>query len=409
MPENTATQTPTQTPVNTTVNTPSSQELIAAAKSLVPEIKASRDTIEAEGQLPQGLAQRMADKKLFGLYVPKELNGPETDPVTAFHVVEEIAQVDGSTGWCVFNGTAVSSAVARISPKAAKEIFGDPPCVLGSGSARAGGAAKIADGGYVVSGRWNFLSGIDHSTAIFVACRVTDDNGPVSNDDGTPRMVTVVLPVEKGKVINNWTTLGMRGTASNDAEYADVFVPEHHTYSRGAPAHYDGPLYTPPQSSIVLSWTLSAANTLGMARGAMNTFVDLATGSGSTDSPTLLRDRQHIKIVVGECEAMIDSARCFMLDTISRMWDAQVNGAPDLPELSMRTRLAITHAIRQSITVTDRLFDAAGTNAIHRSLGLERYFRDLHVHGQHISGLPLNFEYGGAMLMGGTLPASLYT
>ena len=387
----------------------SSRDLIAAAKSMAPEIVANRDLIEAERQLPPKLAAQMAEKQLFGLYVPKELGGPETDPITAFHVVEEIAQADGSVGWCVFNGTAVSSAVVRISPKAAKEIFGDPPCVLGSGSARAGGTARITEGGYIVSGRWNFLSGIDHSTAIFVACRVTDDNGPMLNEDGTPQMRTVVLPVAKGQVLNTWTTLGMRGTASNDAEFSEVFVPDHHTYARGAPAHYDGPLYTPPQSAIVLGWTLSAANTLGMARGAMNTFVALASDSGSTDSPTLLRDRQHIKIVVGECEAMIDSARRYVLDTVEAMWEAQLSGHPDLPERSMRARLAITHSIKQSIAVADKLFNAAGTNAIHRSVGLERFFRDLHVHGQHISGLPLNFEFGGAMLMGSTPPASLYT
>ena len=383
--------------------------LIQAARNFVPEIIANRDRIDAERQLPRDLAEKMASEQLFGLYVPKELNGPETDPITAYHVCEEVAEADGSAGWCVFNGTAVSSAVVRISPKAAKEIFGDPPVVLGSGSARAGGTAKVTDGGYIVSGRWNFLSGIDHSTAIFVACRLIDDNGPVLYDNGSPQFRTVVLPVSKGKVLDTWTTLGMRGTASGDAEYSEVFVPEHHTYTRGAGSFYEGPLYSPAQSAIILGWTLSAANTLGMARGAMNTFVDLARDAGSTDSPTLLRDRQHIKIAVGECEAMIDSARRYVLDTVSRMWEAQVKGDPDLPELSMRARLAITHAIRQSIAVTDKLFTAAGTNAIHRSVGLERYFRDLHVHGQHISGLPLNFEFGGATLMGSTAPASLYT
>lgn len=383
--------------------------LVEAAKRFAPEIAANRDLIEAECQLPAKLAQDMADRGLFGLYVPRELGGPETDPITAFHVVEEIAQADGSAGWCVFNGAAVSSAVARLSPKAVREIFGDPPVVLGSGSARAGGTARVVEGGYVVSGRWNFLSGIDHSIGLFLACRVIDDHGPVLNEDGTPRGISAVVPVAEGKVLHTWTTMGMRGTASHDAEYHEVFVPQDHTYTRGDPAHYEGALYTPPQSSIVFGWTLSAANTLGMARGAMNTFVELAGDSGSTDSPTLLRDRQQIKIVVGECEAMIDSARRYVLDTAARMWEAQVNGDPDLPELSMRTRLAITHAIRQSIAVGDKLFNAAGTNSIHRSVGLERYFRDLHVHGQHISGLPLNFEFGGAALMGSAPPASLYT
>ena len=383
--------------------------LIEAAREFVPAIVASRDQMDLECQIPHDLAMAMADKGLFGLYVPKELGGPETDPVTAFHVVEEIAQADGSAGWCIFNGAAVSSAVARLSPKAVSEIFGDPPVVLGSGSARAGGTARLADGGYMVSGRWNFLSGIDHSIALFVACRVVDDSGPVLNADGSQVMRTVVLRVDQGEVLNTWTTMGMRGTASHDAEYHEVFVPFDHTYTRGDPSHYEGALYTPPQSNIVFGWTLSAANTLGMARGAMNTFVDLATDSGSTDSSVLLRDRQHIKIVVGECEAMIDSARHYLLDNVTAMWDAQVSGDGDLPELSMRTRLAITHAIRQSIAVADKLFSAAGTNSIHRSVGLERYFRDLHVHGQHISGLPLNFEFGGAMLMGGTPPVSLYT
>ena len=76
-----------------------------------------------------------------------------------------------------------------------------------------------------------------------------------------------MLPVAKGEGLDTWTTLGMRGTASNDAVF-----------------------------------------------------------SASTDSPTLRRDRQHIKIVVGECEAMIDSARNYVL-AAAGMWDAQVIGA----------------------------------------------------------------------------------
>ena len=118
------------------------ENLIDIATSMIPLIQSSLDRIDSERQLPSELASAMAQKHLFGLYVPKELGGPETDPITAFRVVEKIAQVDGSVGWCVFNGTAVSSAVTCLSPRAAKETFGDPPFVLGSGSARAGGTAK---------------------------------------------------------------------------------------------------------------------------------------------------------------------------------------------------------------------------------------------------------------------------
>ena len=201
----------------------------------------------------------------------------------------------------------------------------------------------------------------------------------------------------------------MRGTASNDCAFSNVFVPTRHTYTRGDASYHQGALYIPPQTAILISWTLAAANALGMARGAMNAFTDLATGSGTTDSRMLLRDRTYVQIAVGECEAMLDGARIYVLDSVGKMWRAQIDGQPDLPDKAVRARLAITRAIRQSVTIVDQLFNVAGTNAIHRSVGLERFFRDLHVSGQHISGLPSNYEYGGQTLMGATVPASLYT
>lgn len=385
------------------------EDLIRVAQSLVPEILANLDRIDAERQLPPDLADRMARNNLFCLYAPQALGGPELDPLTAFRVVETISQADGSAGWCVFNGSAITAALARLTVDAVKEIFGDPPVMLGSGSARPEGTATITEGGYVINGRWNYLSGIDHSTALFLNCRVLKHDGsPARNEDGSPAMQVAIVPVASGAVIDNWTTLGMRGTASNDCEYSDVFVPAHHSYRRGDPSHHPGPLYNPAQTAILISWTLAAANALGMARGAMTAFHDLATGAGTTNSPMLLRDRNYVQIAYGECEAILDGARTYVLDAVSGMWDAQVNQKPDLMDRAVRARLAITHAIRRSVDVVDRLFNVAGTNAIHRSVGLERFFRDLHVSGQHISGLPNNFEYGGQVLMGAETTASLY-
>ena len=385
-------------------------DLVRVAESLVPEILSNLDQIDADCQLPPELSARMARHRLFSLYAPEALGGPELDPLTAFRVVEAISKADGSAGWCVFNGSAVTSAIARLTLDAAREVFGDPPDILGSGSARPEGTATITEGGYIINGRWNYLSGIDHSTALFLNCRLLNHDGdPVLNEDGSPATRVALVPVAAGAVLNTWTTLGMRGTASNDCEFTDVFVPAHHSYMRGDPSHHPGPLYNPAQTSILISWTLAAGNALGMARGAMNAFEELATGSGTTDSRMLLRDRTYVQIAYGECEATLDAARTHVLDAVGSMWDAQVDGKPDLMDRAVRARLAITHAIRRSVEVVDQLFNVAGTNAIHRSVGLERFFRDLHVSGQHISGLPANYEYGGQVLMGAQTRASLYT
>ena len=386
-----------------------SEDLVSVATSLLPEIAANLERIDAERRLPPDLAARMAAAGLFCLYAPRCLGGPEADPITAFRAVEKISQADGSAGWCASNGSAITSAVSRLTVAAAHELFGDPPVILGSGSARPEGTARRTPGGYIVNGRWNYLSGIDHAKALFLNCRVLDDAGPALNDDGSPLTRVAVIPVAAGTVLDTWATLGMRGTASNDCEFAEVFVPERHTYMRGDPSYHPGPLYHPPQTAILISWTLAAANALGMARGAMNAFSDLATASGSTDSRTLLRDRTYVQIAYGECEAMLDGARTYALDAVGSMWAAQVGRRPDLTAKAVRARLAITHAIRQSVAVVDKLFAVAGTNAIHRAVGLERFFRDLHVSGQHISGLPANYEYGGQALLGAALRASLYT
>ena len=76
---------------------------------------------------------------------------------------------------------------------------------------------------------------------------------------------------------------------------------------------------------------------------------------------------------------------------------------------AVHVRLAITHGIRQSVQVVEKLFYSAGTGAIHESNGLERFFRDLHVSGQHISGLHSNYEFGGQSLLGAEITAATYS
>lgn len=382
--------------------------LLQAANKLAPLIADNVNRIDSERQLPAKLAKQMADENLFGLYVPKCLGGPELDPLSAFYVVEEISKIDGSAGWCCFNGSTITSGISRVTEAAGKEIIGASGILAGSGSARPEGVSKITPGGFLVSGRWNYLSGIDHSNVLFLNSFVVDENGPVTSDEGARLTRTVIVPVEAGVVLDTWETVGMRGTASNDAEFSEVFVPEEHTYVRGDPSYHDNPLYN-SQTAVHIGWTLAAANSLGMARGAMDVFVAMATSRGTANSRTLMRDRSVVQTTVGECEALIDGARSFVIDAVSAMWDCQATGNGNLEERALRARLAITHAIRQSSQAVDKLFHVAGVNAIHESLGLARFFRDLKVSVQHISGLENNYEFGGQMLMGAEITAPTYS
>ena len=380
---------------------------VAAAKALAPQIRAARDDMQSRCRLPGPLADALASAGLFQLYAPREIGGPETDPLTAFRAVEELSKVDGSVGWCAFVASAVSIYAAWVPAELGRELFVRPLDIRVAGSFRPTGQAKAVEGGYQIGGRWNYVSGVDHANWLFLNCNIMDGNGPaptpVLDAQGVPVTSPVtrmmIVPAGAGVIEETWSTLGMRGTGSNDLVIEDTFVPSKHTFLLYDPSPLEGPHYD-PRTVTVTGWALVAANALGMARGAMNTFVRLATESGSTASPTLLRDRTSVQTTVGEAEAIISGARAYVLDAVGAVWDAACQGVSDPGPQVLQARLAITHAMRESVRAVDLLFYAAGTNSIHESNDLELFFRDIHTAGQHIAGLHSNFEYGGQALLG---------
>ena len=132
----------------------------------------------------------------------------------------------------------------------------------------------------------------------------------------------------------------------------------------------------------------------------MNAVVRMATESGSTSSSTLMRNRTPVQTTVGETEAIISGSRAYVLNTVEAIWEGACRGDADPGPQVLQARLAITHAMRESVRAVGMLFDAAGTNSIHESNDLEPCFRDIHTACQHIAGLHSNFEYGGQILMG---------
>jgi alkylation response protein AidB-like acyl-CoA dehydrogenase len=372
---------------------------VAAAKALAPQISAARWDIQSQCQLPDSLAKAMAQAGLLQLYVPAAIGGPETDPITAFKAVEELSKVDGSVGWCSFVASAISMYTAWVPAKLGRELFGQPLDVRAAGSFRPTADALLVDGGYKIGGRWNYVSGVDHANWLFLNCNIVNESGPVRNEQGEPVTRMMIVPRSAGVIEKTWSTMGMRGTGSNDVVIAEEFVPDERTCLLYEPSATQGIHYN-PRSVTMISWVLVAANALGMARGAMDTFVGLATSSGSNTTPVLLRDRAVVQTTVGEAEAIISGARAYVLDAGGKLWDEITQGNTDLGPLVLQGRLAITYAIRESVRAVDMLYYASGTNAIHQENGLEQYFRDIHTASHHISGLHSNYEYGGQILMG---------
>ena len=379
-------------------------DVVTAARALAPQIRDSREEVEAGRRLPSGLVEQMDRAGLFQLSLPRSMGGPEAEPLTSFRAVEELSRADGSVGWCCMLSSTCSLFAGFLPVEVGKSMFGEPPSFRMAGSIRPEGRALAVDGGYRVSGHWDYASGINHANWLMCTCVIEDGNGPLLTGQGLPVTRSLLAPVEKGTILDNWSTVGMRGTGSHDFTLEDVFVPEENSFLLFGPPQESGPLYH-PRLSLIAAWAPVAANSLGMARGAMDAFLDLASETGSTGSATPLRERPAVQTKVAEAEAIIGAARAYVISSVESVWQAVCGGIENLSleDLDIEVahaRLSITHAIWESVRAVDLIFHAAGTNAVHRRHPLERFFRDVHTAAQHVGAAPSNLDAAGQALLG---------
>ncbi|MDG2112098.1 MAG: acyl-CoA dehydrogenase family protein [Actinomycetota bacterium] len=366
--------------------------MIEAARALGPAVDAVADEIESGRKLPQGLVEQITATDAFAMYVPRSVGGPEVHPLTGFATAEAFARHDGSVGWCVQVSAAVTSFMAWIDPAGLEAMVRSVPRVHLAGSARPLGVAREVDGGFVASGRWNYVSGVQHATVILASSIIE----PVQGDPPLAR--SMFVPVGDGEIHANWNVMGMCGTGSDDFVLDEVFVPTERVGYRRYIDERDEPLYD-PRLAMVTAWAPTAGVACGMARGAIDAVVDMGDVT-TTMSPVALRDRSAVQDAIGEAETITSSARAYVVESIGAAWDALVSGSGNLPRLVSQAQLAITNSMHAAVKVADLCFHCAGTSAISTQNKLERYLRDTHTAVQHAAGQTIHARMGGKVVLG---------
>ncbi len=374
-------------------------DVVAAASAVVPLIRAHQELAEHLRRQPPQVTEALAAAGLLQMYLPKSMGGPEYPPLTAFRAIEVLSRTDGSAGWCVMIASSLSAFMAWMPAELGRMLAGDPADFRGAGSVRAMGRARPVEGGWLVSGQWDFASGVHGARWLNCACVVMDGDAPRRSPTGTPATRTMWVPATAATILDTWSVVGLRATGSHDFAVRDVFVPAAHSYSLTEPPRETGTLYHPRMLLISL-WTGTAANALGIARGAIDAFVELAGRVSSTMSTALLRERPLVQTRVAEAAAIVQAARAYLFSAVGRAWSTVGNGSEDPGPMVADARLAIVHAMHESVRAVDLVFHAAGTNAVYSRNPLERYFRDVHVAVQHAAGLPGQYESAGKVLLG---------
>jgi indole-3-acetate monooxygenase len=366
------------------------QQITALARQLASETEAGR-------RLPEPLLEQLRASGLMNAGAPREAGGLELPPGELLRHAATIAAGDASAGWCVSIAATSSLLAGYLQDEGREELFGDPAGIA-AGIFAPRGTARAVDGGFTVSGRWAYCSGIMHAGVLFAGCVQLGKRGGAGAEAGERALPMVAgIPREDLEVLDTWHTLGLRGTGSHDAVADEVFVPARRAFSLFDGPRIDRPLYRFP---VFGYFALSvAAAALGNARGAIGDFAELAKVKVGQGSARTLAERSTTHAAVADAEAGLAGAEALFHGAIDAAWQAAQSEQPVPVPLRNGLRIAATNATRTGATVVSSLFGLAGGPAIYDGSPLQRRFRDAHTAAAHFQVGSVSREIQGRLLL----------
>lgn len=367
-------------------------DLVRAARDVADIVEAHADRAERERRLPMAVVEALRDADLLRMCVPRAYAGPEADPVTMAKAIETVSTADGSAGWCTMIASTTSSLSVFLPPDAARQIFADRSNI-GGGVFAPNGTGCAVDGGWKVSGVWNWGSGTQHCRYILGGTRLDDDFRLLFFDAADVR------------IHDTWHTSGLRGTGSHEFSVSDVFVPTARSMSaRGARPTIEAPLAAFPNFTLLAIGVAAVA--LGLARRAIDEFVELAADKRPQFSERTLAQVGTNQTDLARAEVQLRSARGFLYSEVADAWEVALNGSRVELDARVRIRLAGANAVEAATRAIDAVYTMAGGCAIYETSQLQRCLRDVHVVSQHIMVAPRLFETLGKHLFGGEIDSS---
>ena len=365
-------------------------EAIRRARSIVPALRErAQKCEEARGLLPEN-EQLLHETGLFRFHQPRSFGGMELPFVAVVDIVAELARGCPSTAWNVGNLGCHHWILGYYEPETQHELWdANPDVLIASSIALAAGRGMRVSGGFQVSGKWPFSSGVDNSDWNMLAVTIYEDDKAVD-------WRLCLVPKSDYRVIDTWYAMGMVGTGSKDIEVKEVFVPERRALAlarcRGGLEHPGaklnaGPLFRVP--IVASAGHPLSATALGTAEGAYEHVKDVFLKRIGTYTGAKVSDFQAVQVKLARARCLIDSARHLMRES-ARMF--QENDSLDL-ETKLRLRAQNAFAVSQSREAVETLWSFYGANAIYTRDPLQRYLRDVQAASQHFS---FNFDIAGA-------------
>lgn len=374
---------------------------VNSARAIAPRLATSALRSEAARQVDADAVLALREAGLSRIMKPHRHGGAELPLRAQIEACIETARGCSAASWLMMVCGAHDFVLGSFPDTCLEDVWAGGPDTLIAGTLAPQGQARRAAGGWILNGRWQFCSGVDHSEWLMFGALQTD----ADSDPAPFGAVHMMVPKHEITVIDTWHVLGMRGTGSKDVAADNVFVPDHRALATpllftGRSPHASSALYRLPVMASLAS--MGAGSVYGMAERAYTDYVertrlrqDVLIGGGKARHSGLQRR-------VAEARLELDSARR-LLEFICERFDAlqAADDGPLSPELRVTMRLDAAYVVEQCRRAIDRVFAVSGAHAVYDDSELQRVHRDVHTASHHaIFDFDLSTEFVGRTILG---------
>lgn len=374
------------------------QELIGRARELQPVFAQRAAATEANRAPLDETIRDICDAGFLQMLTPKRFGGHELNLDTMCAVTNILSTACPSTGWVTSFYIGHNWLHAVFPERSQEEVFASGPYALSSGQVAPTARGVRVAGGFEVTGRQGWSSGVVHAEWVFFT-------GIVPNEDGTPHPWMFCIPRKDVEVIDTWFIAGMQGTGSRDVAVEGLFVPDHHAVSfislldgthPGAAIHAN-PLYRLP-ATTALSFEVMPV-VAGALRGAAECFVQITRDRVASYTGQSVAAKPAAQMRAGRAFALADTMDALTRDAVATVMGLD-GGRLLTPIERAQLRMRSSMMTKMACDGVNDIIHGAGGDSFRDRSPLQRFFRDLNVLRTH-GGLdiePTSELYGKVVL-----------
>ena len=233
---------------------------------------------DAQGVLAKDVVAELTAAGFPRYFVPARWGGLSDGYAELFAAAAAAAECCASAAWCAVLWAMHGKYAARLPEGGQEEIWGtSPDARISAAVVPPAGSVRPVPGGWSVSGRWEFASGIEHAQWVLLGARRTD----------AEEIRVCAVPSAELEIERSWNAVGLRASASHGVVARDLFVPDQRSMTfeqmtRALPSAQQPRRHAVP--AHLFGGPLLASVALGAARAAVAGWTDAAlSGGGALD------------------------------------------------------------------------------------------------------------------------------